>query len=131
MKDKDQEIAAFERFLESWGKYTDSHVDRALIILMDHNKNAIAPFFAQRDPHWLHKSFRQVGVCDDSVADALIWNLIHASKDFWDAVNSAFENTPLVRREKQLKRELKLAHAEIEMLKAQQARTQQPKEQIT
>lgn len=119
MEDQSNEIAAFERFLLSWGKHTDSHVDRALIALMDRNKKAIAPLFAQRDPHWLHKAFRQVGVCDNGFEDAVIWNLIHASKDFWEEVHCAFQNTPRVIEEKRLKRELRAANAEMDRLRAE------------
>lgn len=113
---KKEEIERFEKFLSSWGRHTDSHVDVALIAIMDKNKDAIAPLFAARDAHWLHKAFRQVGVCDDGFYDAVIWNLIHASKDFWDEVTAAFENTPRVQREKQLKRELRIAEDRISLL---------------
>lgn len=75
------------KFLEMYDKYCTNSADRALYILLKSHKENIEPLFEAKDPLWFHKAFRQTDVCDPACVDSLVWNLIHASRDFWDTLS--------------------------------------------
>ena len=104
-----------DKFLKLYG-ISQSSSDIALRIVMERNKVAIEPLFEAKDPCWLHKAFRQVDVCEYSSEDALIWHLIHASRDFWDTL-AFFWNDVLDKRNERrslaLVAEVKQHNAEI------------------
>jgi len=104
-----------DKFLKLYSA-SQSSSDIALRIVMERNKVAIEPLFEAKDPFWLHKAFRQVDVCESSSEDALIWHLIHASRDFWDTL-AFFWNDVLDKRNERrslaLVAEVKQHNAEI------------------
>lgn len=126
MSNAEIELKRFDRFIDNWSHLTGNPADRALICLMKHHRADIAPLFAQRDPHWFHKAFRQTDVCDSSTVDVMIWNLIHACSDFWDELHYEFSDRRDPQGKRALQRQLDAARAEIEALrKSQHADTPQ------
>ena len=69
-------------------QYISSYsADCALKILLKKHREQIEPLFEAKDPYWFHKAFRQTDVCDSADVDMMIWHLIHASQDFYDALH--------------------------------------------
>lgn len=73
-----------DRFLVGYRKAATHSADIALTLMLEQHAEVIEPLFAQLDPAWLHKAFRQTDVTDTASTDMVIWHLIHLAPMFWD-----------------------------------------------
>lgn len=112
-KQAERDLRLFDKFLKQWGDLTRNSADHALIILMRRHREEIAPLLAQRDPHWLHKAFRQVDVCHSADADMMIWHLIHAAEDFWPELHYFLSDNKDPQGKRALARDLRMANEEL------------------
>lgn len=82
-----------DAFTELYRSATNRSADIALCLMLKMHSEAIEPLFEQRDPHWLHKAFRQTDVTGSGSVDSVIWHLIHASEDFWPVLHFFWNGT--------------------------------------
>lgn len=83
----------FEKFLEEYRREALTDTDKALWNLLKAHQADVEPLFNQRDPSWLHASFRKFDVIHHGRGrvDMAIWHLMHKAPDFWQCLEHFWE----------------------------------------